>query len=572
MKEARARPRIRQLSYMPAALALLAVCFFAAGTVWSQTPRQVVVEGTLQVQHGDDFESLQAFYTFVLETAAGESLSLDVGERAEEALALAGAPVRVTGLLQGDGLVVQQLQADGTGEATAVGSAGVAGARKVLIVLLNFQDDSSEPWTPAEARGIVFTNPDSVNAYYQEVSGGLVSLIGNDNPDGDIFGWYTVAYNNWPCWAYDWRDEANIAATAAGFDLASYDHIAYTFPYTTSCGWNGLAWLRHPHSYLNGALNLRVTSHEFGHNLGLYHANSRSCTDSGGQRVPISGTCTGAAYGDPFDVMGGALTRHLHNRFKGQLGFLPAANILTLGPGDHTLTIVSSEQPAVGQLQELQIPRWMGPAKVTYYSLDFRQPYGTYFDDFSPDDPAVNGVAIRITDTPPNSAWLLDGTPATADFTDAPLPAGATLTDAQTGISITTLSVSPTGASVRVVVDDDTDNDGCDDAAENSAEPGQGGQRDPADSWDFFDTPDDNNVRDRAITISDVFRVAGRFGTTGISSLIDPLSQPPESGYHTAYDRGLQTGANSWNRAPADGAISIEDVFAVAAQFGVDCS
>ena len=79
-------------------------------------------------------------------------------------------------------------------------------------------------------------------------------------------------------------------------------------------------------------------------------------------------------------------------------------------------------------------------------------------------------------------------------------------------------------------------------------------------------------MRDRSITVADIFAVAGRFGATGDPGG-DPLVSPPDApAYHTAYDRGEQTGANSWNRAPADGAITIEDVFAVAAQFGHSCA
>ena len=57
------------------------------------------------------------------------------------------------------------------------------------------------------------------------------------------------------------------------------------------------------------------------------------------------------------------------------------------------------------------------------------------------------------------------------------------------------------------------------------------------------------------------------FGDTG-DSRIDPLSDAKGPGYHTRFDRGDIIGANNWNRAPANGAIAIGDVFAVAAQFG----
>ena len=119
----------------------------------------------------------------------------------------------------------------------------------------------------------------------------------------------------------------------------------------------------------------------------------------------------------------------------------------------------------------------------------------------------------------------------------------------------------------------DIDQDGCSNAAELGTNPGLGGLREPDDFWDFFDTPNPNAdpQRDRGINIADIFRVAARFGMTGDPN-VDPLSTPPKTGYHPAYDRGPQNGANSWDRAPADGGIAIGDIFAVAQQFGHDCS
>jgi hypothetical protein len=70
----------------------------------------------------------------------------------------------------------------------------------------------------------------------------------------------------------------------------------------------------------------------------------------------------------------------------------------------------------------------------------------------------------------------------------------------------------------------------------------------------------------------DIFRVANRFGATGDSG-IDPLSAPPaEPAYHPAFDRGDQIGDNLWNLGPADGAVALTDVFAIAAQFGHTCA
>ncbi len=98
-----------------------------------------------------------------------------------------------------------------------------------------------------------------------------------------------------------------------------------------------------------------------------------------------------------------------------------------------------------------------------------------------------------------------------------------------------------------------------------------GGRRDPLNFWDFYDTPDTGNVRDRAVNVSDIGRVVGRFGATGDPG-IDPLSFPPDTpAYHTAFDRGGLVGPNIWNLGPPNGAISVDDLVRVVGQFGHSC-
>jgi hypothetical protein len=127
------------------------------------------------------------------------------------------------------------------------------------------------------------------------------------------------------------------------------------------------------------------------------------------------------------------------------------------------------------------------------------------------------------------------------------------------------------------ICDKDVDGDGCANARERLTDEGRGGDRDLTNFWDFYDTPDSaltagppSHQRDRAVTIQDIFRVAGRFGATGAATTVaDALSPAPASGYHAGYDRSEVEGKLS---GPANGAITIGDVFAVAAQFGHDCS
>ena len=121
-------------------------------------------------------------------------------------------------------------------------------------------------------------------------------------------------------------------------------------------------------------------------------------------------------------------------------------------------------------------------------------------------------------------------------------------------------------------LDPDDDNDGCMDEQELGTSATLGGQRDPHNFWDFFDTPTGTPPqRDRAVTIADVGAVVSRFGTTGDPG-IHPLSTPPATGYHTAFDRSpLDLDGGPWNLGPADGAVIIGDIGAVVAQFGHSC-
>ena len=117
----------------------------------------------------------------------------------------------------------------------------------------------------------------------------------------------------------------------------------------------------------------------------------------------------------------------------------------------------------------------------------------------------------------------------------------------------------------------DVDGDGCGNWAEHGSNSEAGGQRDSLNVWDFFDTPDNENIRDGTISIADVGRVVGHFGTTGDPS-VDPLSFPWGVAYHTAFDRGGALSANLWEQAPADGSVTVVDIGAIVAQFGHSCT
>jgi hypothetical protein len=314
-------------------------------------------------------------------------------------------------------------------------------ARKVAVILANFANNTAQPLTPDATRTLVFTGTSSSNAYFKEVSFGVRSLVGKLRPDGDVFGWYTIANNNSPCDYSAWGTAARAAAQSAGVDLSGYDHIVHYFPKSSSCGWSGVGQVPGRYTWVNGS-SASTIAHELGHNFGLHHASSLSCTQDG-TRVSISASCTVGEYGDPFDVMGSGY-RHLCAYHKGRLGWLEPENMVT-ATADGSFTVVPIEQKSTG-IQSLRVKI----DSTRFYYIELRQPFG--FDNFAATAPVVNGVLIhRGTEyTSMTRPELVDMTPGTTSFSDAALGAGKTFTDAASGISIAVVAVSSSGATVTV--------------------------------------------------------------------------------------------------------------------------
>jgi chitodextrinase len=188
-------------------------------------------------------------------------------------------------------------------------------------------------------------------------------------------------------------------------------------------------------------MSLRVVSHELSHNLGVHHASTLACT-SGGSPSTFGSSCSQSEYGDPFTVMGSASTRHHVNWHRAQLGWATDVQTVTTG-GSYLL----APAELTGTTRLLRVARGDG----TYLNLEFRQPWGI-FDNFATSDPVVNGVSVRIAPATTSivESKLVDANPSTSTFSDAALGVGETLVDPSTGVSITTVSVGPLGATVSI--------------------------------------------------------------------------------------------------------------------------
>src|SRR3954447_15953813 len=164
--------------------------------------------GRLEIRHSDDFAHGRTHTGYRL--VQGHRRTPLVLARAPRTPS--GTRVVVRGRRVGSKIRASSVRARGIVRAAGV----TAGKRTTAVILLNFTSDTRTPWTPAFVRQRVFTDPDSVSAFYEEESYGDVSLTGELHDDGDVFGWYTIGVPTSGCNVDQWADQAEQSAEADG--------------------------------------------------------------------------------------------------------------------------------------------------------------------------------------------------------------------------------------------------------------------------------------------------------------------------------------------------------------------
>jgi Gametolysin peptidase M11 len=259
-----------------------------------------------------------------------------------------------------------------------------------------------------------------------------------------VFGWFTIPERAADCRFAQWGGMAQALAAFSGVDLGAYEHRVLVFPHIPACEWTGMAELPGSVAWINGELSVRVVGHELGHNLGVHHASALRCTQNG---IPVSigGSCSLEEYGDPFDIMG-ASERHTSNWNKARLGWLSDSNRLDVtSSGTYPL---AAQEAVTPDAQLIRVPRGDG----LFYYVELRQPFGSFFDNFALADPAVRGLTLRLAPDygSTDKSELIDTTPATDTFQDAPLAPGRTFADPQHRIWIVNSGI--VGGTARVEV------------------------------------------------------------------------------------------------------------------------
>jgi hypothetical protein len=397
--------------------------------------QHVEIEGAVEILQEDYVSGARLRH--YLHTAGGRLL-MNYVERAPSLQT--GDRVRVRGVALDGALALEPGNTSVIAALTALPN--TMGEQRTLVLLVNFQDDTSQPYTTAEAQHVVFT---TTSDYDREASFQRTWLT------GDVFGWYTIPMSRTVCDSATLATQAKQAATAAGINLAAYSRYVFGFP-ENACTWWGLGSVggNPSQAWINGDFVLDVVAHEMGHNFGLYHAHSLDCGTS-----PIAPPCTSSEYGDTLDMMGGA-RGHFSAFMKERLGWLGEAGApaITTVSTNGTYVLEPFESPSAGGAKALKILKSIDATTGarTWYYVELRQPIG--FDSFLAGSTNVpNGVVIRTgSEATANSHYLLDMTPETPSWYDPALVVGRTFTDATAGVTLTAVSAGSAGASVAVTL------------------------------------------------------------------------------------------------------------------------
>jgi PKD repeat protein len=281
----------------------------------------------------------------------------------------------------------------------------VGGNVNVTVILVNFTD-STLAATPADIDTMINSNPSSLSQYYANTSNGKFHVTGT------IKGPYTINYSSAGCNYGTWASAADAASgVKSGYRM-------YVLA-PSGCGWGGLAYVGGQQSWINGSYwNWEdAYCHEFGHNLGMWHAWYGS-----------------TEYADHSDCMGNpSMPPHLNAPHMEFLGWTNSGNITNLSAnGTYNVTLNAMEQNTT-TAQIIKIPK--ADTSDNYY-ISYRAPLS--LDAGNLEGGYEYGISVHTG----SAQSTLYGV-----YFD-----GQTYSDTVNGITVTQVSHTDTTATVQVVI------------------------------------------------------------------------------------------------------------------------
>mgnify|MGYP001609209025 FL=1 len=419
----------------------------------SLVEKEIEVKGELAVLIFDNFDNKRSQTEYRLETAdsSGSKKIYRLHFAKGQPDLLSGSTIKVKGVALDSELALTE--AGGTSLQTiSAAAATTTGDQRTLAILFNFTNNTNQPFTTGYVADVLFYasghNEDtgSVNTYYQDTAFNQISF------SGDVFGWYTIPYDNSNCGGMytTWANAAEQAARNAGVNVDGYPRRVYVFPIQplNSCSWAGWAtyngspskaWIV-AENVTTHKYGVELLTHELGHNLGARHASSIDC---GAKQIDIYSNCTVSEYGDTSDTMGSWNPGHFNGPHKiGETWFggsqvqtateSGAYNVSLLEQGDAAVKVLKIGKPDTGEA----------------YYLSYRQPLNF---DSGISSGYHRGASVHIWNGAiSNQTKLIDTTPETSTVTDSPLGDGLSFEDPINGIIITQLSHDSSRATLSV--------------------------------------------------------------------------------------------------------------------------
>lgn len=347
------------------------------------------------------------------------------------------------GLTMEDALMAAEVVAvkqtsEGATEDTTLAEAAVAHSLTVLPIY----------WSagPSADTNSLRTLANSTRDYWYSQSGGSLTI-----PTIDVRNWVQVAAPP-SCTTQAMLDLFTAARTAQGVGSpTSTSHVVVFFPQWSACGWSGMASVGGGMVWINGTLVPDVLAHEFGHNLGLGHANTFTCVAGGARTpltVPLSG-CTPIEYRDYADVMGIGMTNKptgsLNSAFADHLGYVALTDVTNPPSGGVTTELAPLSGASGHRALRMSIPG--GQLYVDYRPASGRD---TRWSGWA-------GVQLHVKTTDSRgipSSYLLNMQPASGDFTTPTTVKPQMLAGMAWQVPGTsqTISVASTGATAVVSV------------------------------------------------------------------------------------------------------------------------